>query len=566
VLQAEDCSEFHSKEGHLPGTDRAAVWLAGDGAALAELSVLGNAQVNHGIAIRAAEPTAWIRDCRVERVRLAECEGKQGENCGLYIRNARGCVVRNNELWGRSPLYLAGVRQCALAGNRLVSVTRFGGNAEAAIQGRTEPVEECLIENNVVAAPPGAAAGGPTARRLIWISTGHGSVTHNWLSGNGVEASHGPGAGTGAGPARFGGVAGTDQNVGETILFEGNHRTAYFGPLDAADAASVTLPETLAPTPDNRLGSVKREQLAHDAAGRETPYWPPDADDGSDEPPIGEYYVTIFQGPGQGQTRRVLRREGRRLVLERPWRVAPEKGSLAAVGVAFYQNLIVGNHTPDGMTGIQLWISCVENVIAGNTIARQRKPGLFLYANGTTLASSMPRTWNRGISPLFWNVVEGNRAEECSDGALVTSGDAADLPIEFPRALGNVLRHNSFIRSRGDGLLLTSRKGRAGVNDTSASIAGTIVEFNVVRDAANGYHVGESCNATVMRRNHAYFWYPVSNAAREPAAFLINHGDTQIAVEANTVEGRNGVLSGEVVEFNRGDKIQPVAPRVKKGK
>ena len=28
--------------------------------------------------------------------------------------------------------------------NRLVSVTRFGGNAKAAILGRTEPIEQCV--------------------------------------------------------------------------------------------------------------------------------------------------------------------------------------------------------------------------------------------------------------------------------------------------------------------------------------------------------------------------------------------------------------------------------------
>jgi len=95
------------------------------------------------------------------------------------------------------------------------------------------------------------------------------------------------------------------------------------------------------------------------------------------------------------------------------------------VGTGFYQNLIVGNYVPDGMTGVQLWISCIENVVAGNSVARQRKPALFFYASGTTLASSMPRTWNRVIAPLFFNHAEGNRSEECNAGALVTSGDAA---------------------------------------------------------------------------------------------------------------------------------------------
>ncbi|MGC8639376.1 MAG: hypothetical protein ACP5XB_05800, partial [Isosphaeraceae bacterium] len=294
--------------------------------------------------------------------------------------------------------------------NRLVSVTRFGGNAEAAILGRTEPIEECVIEANVVDSPVAALAGGPTARRLLWFSTGHGSITHNFIANNGVENS---GA---AGSARFGGVAGTDQNVGEMILFEGNHRTMYFGPLARADSQSVTLPATLPDTPDHRLGSVERKQLAHDAQGHETPFWPPDVDDGSEEPPIGEYYVTIFSGRGQGQTRRVLRRAGQTLRLDQPWTVPPQAGSVVAIGTMFYQNLIVNNNTPDGMTGIQLWISCVENVVAGNTIARQRKPGLYFYANGTTLASSMPRTWNRGISPLFWNVAEGNRTMNARPG------------------------------------------------------------------------------------------------------------------------------------------------------
>jgi hypothetical protein len=547
VLQAEDCVQFACKEGQLPGQDRAAVWLAGDNAGLEDLTVLGSAQVNQGIAIRAPEATAWIAGCRLQRVRVADCEGKQGENCGVYVRNARDGLIVGNQLWGRTPLFLSGARQMVFSLNLLISVTRFGGNSEAAILGRTEPIEECLIERNLVAAPPGAEAGGPTARRMIWLSTGHGSISHNWLSGNGVEAPLAPGAATGAGQARFGGVAGTDQNVGETILFEGNHRTAYFGPLEGADRQSVTLPTTLPPTPDERLGSVKREQLAHDAQGRETPFWPPDADDGTAEPPISEYYVTILAGRGQGQTRRVVRRLGPQLLLDRPWRVAPQRGSRVAVGTGFYQNLIVGNYVPDGMTGVQLWISCVENVIAGNTIVRQRKPGLFLYANGSTLASSMPRTWNRGVSPLFWNLVEGNRTEECSDGALITSGDAAGLPIEFPRALGNVLRHNSFVRSRSNGVVITSRKAASGVKDSSASILGTIAEFNVVRDAAVAYHAAESCDCVVFRRDHAYFWNPATAPGVAPVAFQVDNPASSVAIEANSIEGPSGVLGGNVV-------------------
>jgi hypothetical protein len=547
VLQAEDCDAFETKEGELPGGDRAAVWLSGDGASLVNVAVLGTAQTNIGIAVQSPDPAGWISDCHVERVRIADIDGKQAENCALRVRNVDHAKVDGCKLWGRTPLFLSGARRSEFTFNELVSVTRFGGNAEAAILGRTEPIEECVIIGNTVLSPGRASAGGPTARRLLWFSTGHGSITHNVIYHNNTERTEGTDAI--AGQSRFGGVAGTDQNVGEMILFEGNHRTMYFGPLAGADERSVALPKTLPDTPDSLLGSTPRKQLAHDADGHETPFWPPDADDGTEEPPIGEYYVTIFAGKGQGQTRRVVKREGEKLVLGSPWRVAPERGSIVAVGTMFYQNLILNNHTPDGMTGIQLWISCVENVISGNTIARQRKPGLFLYANGTTLASSMPRTWNRGISPLFWNVAEGNRAEECSAGALVTSGDENHLPIEFPRALGNVLRHNSFIRNRTDGVVLTSRPTPEGVKDTSASVVGTVVEFNVVRDAAVAYHAGPSSDATVFRRNHAYFWHPVNNSTNPPVAFQVDALKPILAIEQNSIEGIHGDHDNRLIDL-----------------
>ena len=76
----------------------------------------------------------------------------------------------------RSAAFRATIRAAAL----------WGGGAEATIMGRNEVVEECIIEGNRVGSPPAALAGGPTNHRLIWLSTGHGSVTHNWIARNGV--------------------------------------------------------------------------------------------------------------------------------------------------------------------------------------------------------------------------------------------------------------------------------------------------------------------------------------------------------------------------------------------
>jgi len=561
IVQGEDVVKMQSKEGGLPGGEAAALWLSGDGAAVCDLTLLGSPQANIGIALRGlpvtnedgSERLGWVDGCRVERVRVADLEGKHNEICGVRLFNASHAVVRDCELWGRSPLYLSGVRQCDLSRNRLVPATRFGGNAEAAIQGRNDVIEECIIEDNVVPCPPGTEAGGPTARRLIWVSTGKGSITHNWMAGNRGDR------------ARFGGVAGTDQNVGETILFEACQRVAYYGPVAGADETSVTLPATLPPTPDKRLGNVKRETLPHDAAGNETPFWPPDVDDGGVEPVITEYYVTILKGRGLGQTRRVVSRAGETLKLDLPWRETPAPGALAVVCTMYYQNIILGNDTPDGMTGIQLWIGCVENIVSANTIERQRKPGLFFFACCSTLASSMPRTWNRGIGPLNWNHVEGNRTDECSAGALVTSGDAPDLPIEWPRAMGNCLRHNSFVRNRSSGVIITSRKKAEGEASPSPSIVGTIVEFNVVRDAMTAYHAASQVDATIFRRDHAYFWYPVTLTPGPLIAFQVDDEKSAAAIELNSVEGKTGTGDASILEVHRGP-LPPMEPKDKKTK
>lgn len=540
VLQGEDVVFFQAKDGSLPGAEKACLWLAGDGAAVEKLTILGSVQTNLGVVIRHPDYPRWVRNCRVENVLVKDCQGKQAENCGVRLFHAEAAVVRGCELWGRAPIFLSGVRQCEASHNRLVSVTLWGGNAEGYILGRNEVIEECVIEDNVCAVPPGMEGGGPTGRRMIWVSTGRGSVSHNWIANNREDR------------AIFGGVAGTDQNVGEMILFEACQRIAFFGPLAGADQGSVTLPEAVPPTAEEHLGNVRREDLAYDAQKRETPFWPPEVDNDR-EAVLTQYYVTVLDGAGLGQTRRIVGRQGPRLLLDKPWRTTPAAGSLVVVSTAFYQNHIVNNRTVDGMTGIQLWISCIENVVSANTVARQRKPAVFLYGTCTTFASSMPMTWNRGIGPLYFNHVEGTRADETSCGIFLVSGETGQMPHTFPRCLGNVLRHNGVERNRSDGVFLGGNRAEK-APATYPIVMGTIAEFNRVRDAQRGFRVTSGVDGTVLRRNHVYFWYPVANTTEPPVAFQLDDPATVVSLELNSVEGSSGVTSSEIVPLQRGNE------------
>jgi hypothetical protein len=119
----------------------------------------------------------------------------------------------------------------------------------------------------------------------------------------------------------------------------------------------------------------------------------------------------------------------------------------------------------------------------------------------------------------------------------------------------NVLWHNSFVRSRTDGVRITGNRP-ADEQQSTAAILGTIAEFNVVRDASVGYRVARSAEATLLRRNHPYFWYPVNQQPGPRVAFQVANEKAAVALELNSVEGIHGGSDRQIVPEQRG----PAAP------
>ena len=62
-----------------------------------------------------------------------------------------------------------------------------------------------------------------------------------------------------------------------------------------------------------------------------------------------------------------------------------------------------------------------------------------------------------------------------------------------------------------------------------------------MRDAQTAYHAAASSDATVFRRNHAYFWHPVNNRAAKPVAFQVDPPGATVVIEQNSIEGIQGV-------------------------
>jgi hypothetical protein len=497
VVHGADVTKMQTLEGALPVKPAPMVWLSGDNCGLKDLSVFGNDRAANGIEIVSARPLAWISGVKVENVRVADLDGKYAENIAVLLRRAQYARVAHCMLTARSPIFFSGARQCQVEDNRCTAVTRFDGNAEAALQSRTEPLEQCIIRNNVIVGPE--YAGGPTARRLIWFSTGHGSVDNNYIAGNKCEH------------CRFGGVAGTDQNVGETILFETNMRVAFYGHPASAGLNDVTLPSAA--------------------------YLPPEIDDGSVEPPVSQYYLTVIKGKGMGQTRRVVGRKGYKILLDNNWRIMPDSFSLVLMEPMFVRNLVVRNTVIDGMTGVQLWIGGVENIIADNTIENERREGIYLYGGASTLDATMENHWNAGIGPLFFNTVEGNTISSTAQAISVGLDDhlAAQQSAGWPLALGTVFRFNTGINSRYQGFSIMTGAAITG-EKPYVSALGTIVEFNMMRDQPVGYLSGNRTEVTLFRRDFAYFWNLQPGA--KPVGF-----DTAGAV--NPISELNNIEDGQ---------------------
>ena len=498
VRQAEDVTDSRTVQAQFPGGDAGVVWLAGNGAGLADLTVLGSPLVSTGILIASApDGQTTLEDTRVASVRVADIEGTFTENSAVYVANARGVVVQDCDLTGRAPLRFEGMSQARIERNRLHAVTRFGGNAEAAILGRTHALHQNIIAGNIVDSPD--AAGGPAARRLIWFSSGLGSVSDNYIAGN-------------VGRTCFGDVAGTDQNVGETILFETNMRVAYYGSPESASGADVTLPAT-------------------------GPFWPPLRPAGS-EPPQDEYFLYVVRGKGLGQARHVVGRQGRTLRLDAPWEVPPDSHSLVLEALSHVHNIVADNTLSPGMSGLQLWIGGYRNIFADNVVDGERRQGIYLYGAMSTSAPTMPNQWNAGIGPLFYNTVEGNQIRDTEQGILLGVSDdlAAARGADWPRALGTVIRHNTVVGSRATGIEISA--GSAFADDPAdLAIEGTVAEFNDVQDAVTGFLAGPRTVGTLFRRNHGYFWRWPADA---PPRAIATDGAREAVGSDNTMEGPDG--------------------------
>ncbi|HXF07848.1 MAG TPA: glycosyl hydrolase family 28-related protein [Candidatus Acidoferrales bacterium] len=224
----------------------------------------------------------------------------------------------------------------------------------------------------------------------------------------------------------------------------------YYGGAQAAGAQALTL----AGTPADRAGPPERWR----GAG-----------------------IFVLSGRGMGQFAQVRDVQGSTVHMDRPWRVAPDAGSVLTIAPMQQNYLFIDNNFTDAGVALQYYGTSVNHIAAGN---KSTRTGGFLNIG----------TWYHHYQPTWYcqflgnDIVEGNMYRGGPNNAML-SGEAVigtfgwqKPPNTAPLALASILR--------GNHLQSNAHLEANGGNDAAApGVRDVVVENNVVENADLGLAV-----------------------------------------------------------------------------
>lgn len=227
-----------------------------------------------------------------------------------------------------------------------------------------------------------------------------------------------------------------DQNSGEQFLFEGLYTTYRGQPVSVG---SLTV----------RFGNLSTTRVGN--------------------------MVSIVGGRGIGQTRAITAFDAasKTITLDEPWRVAPDTGSMLAIGEYMARMAVYGNQF-DGMpratspvaadytasAGVSAYGGCSDLVVDNNTF-HELRTAIFNWGNGEPTASGSA---NIVMQPNYFNLFVNNQISVCLNAIVNTAYiDKPSMAVEQDTViLGNVFRKNRIdnVTKSGITVAVTSDKLR----------------------------------------------------------------------------------------------------------
>ncbi|HID06937.1 MAG TPA: LamG domain-containing protein, partial [Armatimonadetes bacterium] len=192
--------------------------------------------------------------------------------------------------------------------------------------------------------------------------------------------------------------------------------------------------------------------------------------------------VAIVHGRGRGQWRLVRAWSGRRVMLDRPFDVAPDENSQVTITMLHQRYIFYGNEFRDVGIAIQFYGTAIEHVVANNRCWRA----------GGYHALGIP--YAGGIQPDFYvqfignEIVEGNSYRFGANNATLAGPSHIGVYGSAPSInFGCIVRENHL-------------HNNARI-EISGRIENVVIEGNVIERASTGIRIDEGCANVLLRNN-----------------------------------------------------------------
>lgn len=193
----------------------------------------------------------------------------------------------------------------------------------------------------------------------------------------------------------------------------------------------------------------------------------------------------ILDGTGAGQYRRIKSAEGRTVVLDRPWLVAPDATSTVSITMLQRRYLVIGNDFSDCTIAVQYYGISIEHVTAENTCAR----GGGFHAMGINYYGWQPSWYQRFLNN---HITEGNGLVGPLNEQPPLDSHVALLGNNPPGVLGPMNRAGVIRGNRLDS------NSNIQINNSWRDV---LVEGNTIRQSDRGIIVDKGALDVLLRKN-----------------------------------------------------------------
>lgn len=218
------------------------------------------------------------------------------------------------------------------------------------------------------------------------------------------------------------------------------------------------------------------------------------------------YAITIIDGPGTGQVRKLISNTSTTATIDKPWDVLPTSASKYLIDQWTMSQFLFDNNTFTGQ-GRGLWLYCnsYDGVFAGNQLTDSNgiwiRPRLQLnVVGGDPVSNGIVINWKILAADNIIKNTIGRKAAFIG----VMDKSAADMPygvgalgIEVRRNTVDAYTPNTLWESWApvrEGMWIYSETATAGVT----SILGMLFEDNKMTDTNSGYQTSSAANQTVV--------------------------------------------------------------------